>query len=312
MKPAVPPIALILPALTLVGVTFKSGAAYCGSLKMFVEVSSMRSVGADGLPVNRNFLCNPKCQRFSPGPVDRSSLSSTESSDGRCGERARVEPAGNRRIVEFRVAQLIGTERHRRAGRRAGESRAGRIGHRDRRRQVAAALDITDQRKLPAAERQIDECAGRMSATSSLVRTAVRTSTADVKRWAASSISPPRSRPRSNAFSIVPRVVAQIPGPRIRQLEEQTPARIAARPRWSRRDSRGSLRYPRRRCPDNAGTAAAFRHRAGRRLRRVDVARVPHLASEGRDIRRGGNQSSTARARSWRSTGGCTEAADPD
>src|SRR5687768_2207682 len=69
MKPAVPPIALIRPALTLVGDTFRSGAAYCGVLKIFVEVSSMRKVGADAAAVSRNFLCTPKCQRFSAGPL---------------------------------------------------------------------------------------------------------------------------------------------------------------------------------------------------------------------------------------------------
>ena len=69
MKPAVPPMALIRPALTLVGETFRSGAAYCGVLKMFVEVSSMRSVGADVPVLSRNFLCSPKCHRLSAGPT---------------------------------------------------------------------------------------------------------------------------------------------------------------------------------------------------------------------------------------------------
>src|SRR5688572_385802 len=69
MKPAVPPTALMRPALTLAGDTFTSGAAYCGVLKMLVEVSSTRSVGADAAVVSRSFLCTPKCQRFSAGPV---------------------------------------------------------------------------------------------------------------------------------------------------------------------------------------------------------------------------------------------------
>src|SRR5918994_6113599 len=69
MKPAVPPMALIRPALTLVGDTFRSGAAYWGVLKMFVEVSSIRTVGAEAAVVSRNFLCTPKCQRLSAGPV---------------------------------------------------------------------------------------------------------------------------------------------------------------------------------------------------------------------------------------------------
>src|SRR3990170_990896 len=69
MKPDVPPMALIRPAFTFVGETLVSGAAYCGVLKMFVDVSSMRRVGADAPPASRNRLCTPKCQRFRPGPV---------------------------------------------------------------------------------------------------------------------------------------------------------------------------------------------------------------------------------------------------
>src|SRR5687768_1782013 len=68
MEPDPPPIPLIFPALTLVGVTFTLGFAYCGSLKMLVLVISMRNVGPSGRPVNLNRLCSPKCHRFRPGP----------------------------------------------------------------------------------------------------------------------------------------------------------------------------------------------------------------------------------------------------
>lgn len=45
MNPDGPPIALMRPRLTFVAVTFMFGFAYCALLKMFVDVSSIRSVG---------------------------------------------------------------------------------------------------------------------------------------------------------------------------------------------------------------------------------------------------------------------------
>ena len=111
MNPAVPPMALITPALTLVGVTFMFGAAHCGWLKMFVDVSSMRSVGACGATAQTEFLVQAEVPEIQAGPLDRAALRRAEAADRRRAVRGHVEPAGDGRIVEIRIAQLIGTKR---------------------------------------------------------------------------------------------------------------------------------------------------------------------------------------------------------
>ena len=69
MAPAVPPIELIRPALTLVGVTLTLGLPYWGQLNAFVDVSSTLSDGAPAWSPSVKRLLMPRCHRFSPGPT---------------------------------------------------------------------------------------------------------------------------------------------------------------------------------------------------------------------------------------------------
>ena len=68
--PAPPPIALMRPALTLVGVTFKFGFAHCGWLKMFVDVTSIRSVGPRRAIGQPESLVQTEMPQVQPGAFD--------------------------------------------------------------------------------------------------------------------------------------------------------------------------------------------------------------------------------------------------
>ena len=181
MDPALPPTAVTRPAVTFVGVTFMFGPPtaaleYVRGRELDPEVRGPRGA-------MRNRLCTPKCQRFSPG------LQSRRGPPSRIVRSAAANAVMSYHAIdglvgEIRIAELIRTDRDDRPRRRRREARAGRIGNRDRRREIAAGLLIGDERKLPAAERR-STARERWRATALAARTEVGTSAALVTRCVA-------------------------------------------------------------------------------------------------------------------------------
>ena len=202
MAPAVPPMALMRPALTLVGVTFDIRR---GPLRVIEDVGGGRLDAEHRSPrtvARAEPLVQPEVPEVQARRFNRAAGGCPEAADRRRAECADVEPPIDGRIGELRIAQLVGTDGYVGPGGGRRESGPGWIRHRDRRRQEVAGLQIADERQLPAADQEVDESRAPCRASASPARTAGRTSAAVVRRCSGVAESRPRSRARSNGSSI--------------------------------------------------------------------------------------------------------------